>query len=157
MTEKKISSYLAKQKLFHGMSSEFIEFLAGCASEKHLRRGDVLFRHGERADRFYLLRSGRITIEVPAITGPSLEVQSLGPGEVLGWSWVIPPYKWMFQTRAEEPTDLLEFDGNAVLDRCEQEPRFGYEVLKRFSSLMSERLEASRRKMMEEWNPPGFA
>ena len=98
-----------------------------------------------------------MTVEVPAIEGPSLEIQSLGPDEVLGWSWLIPPYSWSFQARACETTDILEFDGKAVRDRCEQDPGFGYAVLKRFSSLMSDRLEAARRKMMDEWNPPGFA
>jgi len=157
MSEKKIATILSKQSFFHGLSSEFIDFLSGHAVERKLRKGEILFEHGQPADRFYLLRDGRITIEVPAISGPSLVVQSLGPDKLLGWSWLIPPYKWSFQARAEEDCEVLEFDGKAILDRCESEPRFGYEILKRFSSLMSERLEAARTKMMEEWNPPGFA
>ena len=157
MAKESVAKYLSKQEFFSGLEPEYIEFMDACASERHLDQGAVLFHHGERAERFYLVRSGRITIEIPAIQGPSLEVQNLGPHQILGWSWLISPYKWSFQARAQQPTDLIEFDGKAVLDRCEKEPRFGYAVLKRFSSLMSERLEASRRKMMEEWNPPGFA
>ncbi len=98
-----------------------------------------------------------MSIEIAAIEGPPLELQRLEPGAVLGWSWLIPPYRWSFQARAEEPGKALEFDGEAVLERCESNPAFGYQVLKRFSSLMSQRLEYARRKMMDEWDPPGFA
>ena len=157
MSQESVARYLSKQKFFSGLDPDLVDFIATCASEEHLERGAVLFQHGQRARSFYLLRSGRITIESPAIEGPSLEVQSLGPGMILGWSWLIAPYKWSFQARAEEPTDLIEFDGKAILDRCDKEPQFGYALLKRFSALMSERLEASRQKMMEEWNPQGFA
>ena len=157
MTDESIATLLAGQTFFQGLSPEVIDFLAANARPRKLEEDEVLFVHGQPADRFYLLRNGRIAIEVPAIAGPSLEIQSLGGDEVLGWSWLIAPYRWSFQARATQATDVLEFDGKAVRERCESDPRFGYEVLKRFSSLMSERLGAARAKMMEEWNPPGFA
>ena len=157
MTNLPIEKYLSSQEIFSGLNPEFIGFLARCASERQIEQGHVLFHHGERARKFYLVCDGRIAVEIPAITGPTLEVQSLGEGEVLGWSWLIPPYRWNFQARAEEETELLEFDGEAVLARSEQEPEFGYEVLKRFAALMSARLDAARQKMMDQWNPPGFA
>jgi len=157
MAEQSKADLLAGEAFFRDLDGEALEFLAGCATERALKKDEVLFRHGQPADRFYLIRSGRITIEVPAIEGPSLDVQSLGADAVLGWSWLIPPYTWSFQARAKEETTMLEFDGAAVLERCESDPAFGYELMKRFSALMSERLEAARRKMMDEWNPPGFA
>lgn len=152
-----IEKLLHEQAFFSGMAADSLRLLADCASERRVEQNEVLFHHGEPADRFYLLRSGRISVEIPAIMGPSLEIQRLGAGQILGWSWLIPPYRWSFQARAEEPTELLEFDGKAILSRCEQDPKLGYELLKRFSALMSERLDAARRKMMDEWNPPGFA
>jgi CRP-like cAMP-binding protein len=94
---------------------------------------------------------------MPAIMGPSLEIQALGKDQVLGWSWLISPYKWNFQAMIEEDSELLMFDGNVILARCEQEPKFGYELLKKFAELMSVRLDAARKKMMDEWNPAGFA
>ena len=117
----------------------------------------MLFRQGKPADKFYLLQSGQVSVQVPALVGPVLEVQRIGDGQILGWSWMIPPYKWNFQARVEADSMFLEFDGRAVLARCEQDSKFGYELLKRFAALMSERLEAARQKMMDEWNPPGFA
>jgi CRP-like cAMP-binding protein len=157
VTNPRLEEYLSTQAFFSGLSPEFIGFLARCASERQIEPGQVLFRQGERAHYFYLIRNGSIAIEIPAITGPTLTVQSLGAGQILGWSWLIPPYKWNFQARAEAPTTLLAFDGDAVLARCEEEPTFGYALLKRFASLMGERLEVARRSMMDQWNPPGFA
>jgi hypothetical protein len=94
---------------------------------------------------------------MPAIMGPTLEIQTVDEDQVLGWSWLISPYKWNFQTKAEEDSELLQFDGVAILARCEQDPKFGYELLKKFAGLMSVRLNAARQKMMDEWNPVGFA
>lgn len=152
-----IEKILSAQQVFVGLSPAFIKFLAGCATERQIEANHVVFRPREHADKFYLIRSGQVAIEIPAIMGPALKVQSLGAGQILGWSWLISPYKWSFQARTEEPSTVLEFDGAKVLARCEEDPKFGYEILKRFASLMSERLDAARQSMMEQWNPPGFA
>lgn len=157
MTENATREALAEHEFFADLAPEYIDFVAEHAETVHLQPDHVLFREDKAADRFYLLKSGRVTIEIPAISGPALDVQTLEPGQILGWSWLIPPYRWSFQARAEEPTELLAFDGDAIRERCEREPAFGYEILKRFSALMSDRLKAARRKMMDEWNPPGFA
>ena len=157
MTQSPLEAYLSAHAFFSGLRPEFIEFLAHRASNRHIEPGQVLFRQGERARHFYLIQNGGIVIEIPAITGPTLTIQSLGADQILGWSWLIPPYQWNFQARAEEATALLEFECDPVLTRCEQEPEFGYALLKRFASLMSERLESARRKIMDQWNPPGFA
>ena len=124
---------------------------------REIKKGQILFRQGERADKFYIVRTGQISIQIPAVMGPVLEIQSLGTDQVLGWSWLISPYQWSFQAKTEEDSELLEFDGTAILARCEQDPKFGYELLKKFAELMAERLDAARIKMMDEWNPAGFA
>ncbi len=152
-----IEEYLSSHKFFMGLDESFIKFLADNATELTIKEDKVLFQQGKTADRFYLLRSGQISVQVPALVGPTLELQLLGANQILGWSWLIPPYRWNFMARAVEDTDLLEFDGSAILDRCEKDPRFGYELFKRFTALMSTRLEAARQKMMGQWNPPGFA
>ena len=152
-----IAKQLSEQEFFSGLPSEFIDFLAEHATERRIGRDEILFRHGDPASTFYLVRSGSISLEVPAISGPTLEVQQLGADNILGWSWLIAPYQWSFNALVQEDATLLEFDGKAILRRCESDPRFGYELLKRFSELMSERLDAARRSMMDAWNPPGFA
>jgi len=149
--------FLSAHKFFKGLNEDFITLLSEYATERQVKSGDVLFQPGKPADKFYLLRNGRVSVQVPALVGPSLELQVLGENQILGWSWLIPPYRWNFLARAMEDTDLLEFDGSAILKRCEQDPKFGYELFKRFTALMSERLDAARQKMMDQWNPPGFA
>lgn len=157
MTDRRIFDVIADNPFFAGLSREDVEFLAGKAELRHSSRDSVLFRYGDRADRFYVVVSGKVSVEVAALEGPPLELQALDAGAVLGWSWLIPPYKWSFQARADEDTEVLEFDGRAIRARCEADPRFGYELIKRFSGLMSERLHFAREKMMEAWRPSGFA
>ena len=157
MSNHLIQDYLSTHAFFSGLDENFMKFLSNSATELKIEKGDVLFQQGERADKFYLLRNGQISVQVPALMGPTLEIQTLGEDQMLGWSWLIPPYRWNFQARAAEDSNLLEFDGSAILARCEEDPKFGYELLKRFAALMSERLDAARQKMMDEWNPPGFA
>ena len=157
MSKQTIEDYLSTHAFFSGMEGSFVKFLSNSATELRIKEGEVLFQQGKRADKFYLLRNGRISVQVPALMGPVLEIQALDKDQILGWSWLIPPYRWNFLARALEDSDLLEFDGSAILARCEEDPNFGYELFKRFASLMSERLDAARQKMMDQWNPAGFA
>ena len=157
MSNQSIAEYLSAHEFFSELSEDVLKFLCECASAREIKKEQILFRQGERADKFYVIRNGRISVQIPALMGPTLEIQALGQDQVLGWSWLISPYQWNFQAKAEEDSELLEFDGTAVLARCEQEPKFGYELLKRFAALMSERLDAARQKMMDQWNPVGFA
>lgn len=157
MTSAEMTAELRNEPFFVDLDEDVLKYLGAHATKQVIPKGNVLFRQGDAADAFYLLLGGEILIEIPAITGPSLEIQRLGQGQILGWSWLIPPYRWTFQARAEEDTEILAFDGAAILAHCEEDPVFGYALLKRFSGLMSERLEAARRRMMDEWNPPGFA
>ncbi len=157
MSKQSIKDYLSTHVFFSGLDDNFIRFLADSATQQKVEKGHVLFQQGKYADKFYLLRSGQVSVQVPALVGPTLEIQSLGADQILGWSWLIPPYRWNFMARALDETELLEFDGSAILARCEQDPKFGYELFKRFAALMSERLDAARQKLMDQWDPPGFA
>ncbi|MCP3688550.1 MAG: cyclic nucleotide-binding domain-containing protein [Gammaproteobacteria bacterium] len=157
MSKQLVIDYLSSHVFFSGLDDSFIEFLASCANQRKVDKGHVLFQQGTNAEKFYLLRNGKVSVQVPALVGPTLEIQTLGANQMLGWSWLIPPYRWNFMARALQETELLEFDGSAVLARCEQDPRFGYELFKLFAALMSERLDAARQKLMDQWDPPGFA
>jgi CRP/FNR family cyclic AMP-dependent transcriptional regulator len=156
MNTQTTAEYLSAHEFFAAFSDEVLTFLCACSSTHVIKKGQTLFRQGENADQFYVIRQGRMSIQMPAIMGPPLEIQSLGKNQVLGWSWLIPPYKWCFQAKAEEDSEVLRFDGDAILARCEQEPEFGYVLLKKFAALMALRLDEARRKMMDEWNPAGF-
>lgn len=152
-----IEHHLRENEFFGELPAEAREFLAAHGKARRLKDNEVMFHFGEHASRFYLVVAGHVSVEVAAIEGPSLQLQDLGPGMVLGWSWLIPPHRWAFQARAKTPVEVVEFDGDAVLEHCEADPAFGYALLKRFSALMSERLHQARQRMIEEWRPEGFA
>jgi CRP/FNR family cyclic AMP-dependent transcriptional regulator len=157
MSDSNIREEIAAHAFFSGLGSDDLDVIVSEAAGRRVKRGHILFHQGERADHFYLIKSGSVSVEIPAVYGPTLEIQALGPGKILGWSWLIAPFRWNFQARITEDAEIYEFDGAALRDRCERDPRLGYEMLKRFAGLMSERLDAARQKMIEEWNPPGFA
>lgn len=156
MDVSEISKLIARQEFFSGLTDEQRHWLAEQATESSFDTGSLVAREGERADRFFLILEGELVVEIPALAGPSLEVTRLGPHRIFGWSWLIEPYKWHFNARAGEPTRALDFDGRAILAHCEQDPAFGYALLKRFSTLMGARLEAAQRKMMDQWAPAGL-
>ena len=157
MNPSQIQQFLASQDLFSDLAEAHLSFLAANAAEESFDAARLLARQGEHADRFLLVLEGELVVEVPALSGPKLEIARLGPGQVFGWSWLIEPYKWHFNARSVGPARLLDFDGTAILRHCEEDPAFGYALFKRFSSLMAKRLEAAQRKMMDEWSPAGFA
>lgn len=157
MRDVPIAEQLRQSRFFAGLAPEFLSFLAAHAETRRLPEDKVVFRYAEKASHFYLVVAGHISVEVAAIEGPTLQLQDLGPGMMLGWSWLIPPNRWGFQARAKTAVEVIEFDGDAVLAECEANPKFGYELLKRFSALMSEWLSYARQRMIEEWRPEGFA
>lgn len=148
---------LQTHTVLRALSAPQLARLLGHARELRVARGDVLFHQGDAAETFYVVREGGVQVGVPAINGPALEVQILGAGEVLGWSWLIAPFKWSFDGTALEDSALLAFDGKALLQECEKDPALGYAVMKIFAALMSQRLQAARLKMMENWAPAGWA
>ena len=157
MSNQSITEYLSAHEFFSEFSDDVLKFLCECSSMREIKKGQILFLQGEHADKFYIVRSGRISLQMPAIMGPTLEIQTVDEDQVLGWSWLISPYQWNFQTKAEDDSELLQFDGAAILAQCEQDPKLGFELVKKFAALMSVGLNAARQKMMDEWNPVGFA
>jgi CRP-like cAMP-binding protein len=153
----KIREVISGNSFFAGMEEKHLDFLASTAQYIKTDTGEILFRQGEPAKTFYLALSGQVAIEVAAIQGPGMQLQALGAGQMLGWSWLIEPYRWDFQARITEESEMIEFDGQAILAQCERDNAFGYQLYKRFTYLMSERLASARRKMMDQWEVPGFA
>jgi len=157
MSSPDIRQIIADSSFFSGLDDAAIDFLSAHAARQKVERGKVLFHQGDHATQFFLLLTGHLSLGIPALEGPALELQDLGPGQIAGWSWLLPPNIWSFQARARTDIELLAFDGTAVLAHCEENPAFGYALVKRFSALMSERLQFARTRMMQEWKPLGFA
>jgi CRP/FNR family transcriptional regulator, cyclic AMP receptor protein len=140
---------LTEHPFFRGLAPGDIQFLTGCAKNARFEAGQVIFREGEDADQFYLIRDGRVALEnfTPG-RGPA-PILTLDAGDPLGWSWLVPPYKWRFDARAIETTRVFALDGKCLRGKCDQDPRFGYELLKRIAAIIAERLHATRLQMLD--------
>ena len=144
-----LESYLADHSFLRGLTPEHITLLAGCARNVRLDAQEMVFRQGEAADQFYLVREGNVAIEMDGPRGDAITVQTVGEGEVFGWSWLFPPYKWHLNARTLETTRALAMDGNCLRGKCEEDREFGFEMMKRFSAVMMDRLQAARLQVMD--------
>ena len=140
---------LADHPFFAGLAADHLRLLVGCASNVRVDAGQFLCREGEEADRFFLVRAGRVALEIAVPGGPPAAVQTIGAGEILGWSWLIPPYHWPFDARAVEQTRALALDGTCLRQKCEADHELGYELLKRFARVIERHLEATRLQLLD--------
>lgn len=140
---------LAGHPFFDGLAAEHLRLLVGCATNVRGDAGEFLCREGQEADRFFLVRAGRVALEIAVPGGTPATVQTLGAGEILGWSWLIPPYHWPFDARAVEPTRALALDGTCLRRKCEADHELGYELLKRFARVIERHLEATRLQLLD--------
>jgi hypothetical protein len=128
---------VALHPFFAGMNRRQLAMLTSSAMTVHFQRGQVIFREGDLADRFYLIETGKVTLE-----------STRGPDDpLLGWSWMFPPHTWTFTARAVEPTTAIFFYGTTLRAYCERHHSLGYELLKRMSSMMYQRMQAARNQM----------
>ena len=148
-----LETVLAGHPFFRGLDSGYTQFIAGCGANVHFNPGEVIFRQGEPADHFYVLRQGKVSLEVFAPEAGSITVETLGEGEVLGWSWLFPPHKWAFDARALELTRAIALDGRCLREKCDQDPLLGYDLMKRFSRIMVHRLQATRLQLIDLYSP----
>jgi CRP/FNR family transcriptional regulator, cyclic AMP receptor protein len=150
-SDSTIAEYLARHPTFDGLTSEQIDLIASLATLVRFEAGQRLFVRDEDAREFFLVREGRVTVGVPSIEGESLEIQTVGEGSMLGWSWLIPPYRWSFDAVAVTPTVVIAVDGGRLREVCERDLKLGYELMKRFALLMAKRLNAARMAAIRQY------
>ncbi|WP_197514365.1 cyclic nucleotide-binding domain-containing protein [Mycobacterium sp. E342] len=131
------------------MDPRYLQLAVGCAANMRFTAGELIFREGQPADSFYLIRAGRIALETAVLGRGSLTVQTLGGGDILGWSWLVPPYNWRFDARAVETTRAIGFDGKCLRDKCEEDHELGYELQKRVIAVLGEYLDATRFRLLD--------
>lgn len=139
---------IAEHEFFRGLADRHIRFITGCAMNTRFEKGHAIFREGEEAHQFYLVREGLVAIELAVPDEGFTTLQTAGPNEVLGWSWLFPPYRWRFGARATEPTLALVFDGKCLRAKCEKDHELGHELFKRFTYVIAQRLEAARAQLV---------
>jgi CRP-like cAMP-binding protein len=152
MTIQNLESVLSEHPFFAGLDAKYMQLLAGCASNAVFRAGEYLMREGEPANHFYIVRHGKIAIELNAPGAGTIPIHTVNEGSVLGWSWLIPPHQWRFDGRAVELTRVLALDGACLRGKCEDDHDLGYELLKRFSAVVAERLKDTRLQLIDMYS-----
>jgi CRP-like cAMP-binding protein len=142
-----LEARIAQHPFCVGLSTRHLQFLAECAMEMEFAAGERIFGEGDIANRFYLIEAGKVALESPSPDGTPVPIQTIGPGDVLGWSWLFPPYLWNFDARAVEQTRAIFFYGTRLREQCEADHELGYELMKRVSMVMLKRLQATRRRL----------
>jgi CRP-like cAMP-binding protein len=140
---------LAAHSFFDDLPPEYLKIVVGCGANVRFAQGEFLFREGGDADAFYLVREGRVALEVFTTHKGPVTLQTLGAGDVIGWSWLIPPYRWHFDARAAEATRAIALDGKCLRGKCEEDHDLGYEMMRRFAHIMQERLQAARLQLLD--------
>jgi CRP/FNR family cyclic AMP-dependent transcriptional regulator len=131
-----------------GLQPHHIRLLADCAMATEFRPNEYLFRQGEFANRFYLIEEGRVVLEALDLAGNQVRIEEVGAGKLVGWSWLFPPYTWHFDARAIVKTKALFFYGTLLREYCGKDPSLGFELFKRMSQVMLERLQAARYRLL---------
>lgn len=146
---RQLEEILSDVPFLEGMGPERLALLAGCASNVHFDAGQVVFREGDRADAFYIVRHGTVGVELHAPPRSPMMVETIEAGEVLGWSWLFPPYRTHFDARALSNVRATSFDGACLRAKCEADPNLGYDLMKRFAQVFSERLQWTRLRLLD--------
>ena len=141
---------LRKHAFFKDLPPEYFDFILGCASHHVFKAGEVILKEGQSADKFYLIRSGRVAIYID--TPQQISIQTIQEGNILGWSWLIPPYRYRFSAKAVENSRAVALDGKCLREKCEKNSDMGYELLKRLMGVFTERLEAARLQLLDIYN-----
>lgn len=130
------------------MKPAHVDILSECAMETEFAEGQLIFREGDLANRFYLIVDGAVALESGA-RGRKVLIETLGRGDALGWSWLFPPYYWHFSARALKPTRAIFFYGTRLRAQCDEDHDFGYELMKRMASVVVRRLQSARERTAE--------
>jgi CRP/FNR family transcriptional regulator, cyclic AMP receptor protein len=144
-----IEDLLESHPFFAGLSPYALRLIAGCASNVHFDEGSRIFGQGEPASLFYVIRDGRVALEVHSPTKGPLTIDTMNGGEVLGWSWLIPPYQYFASARAVTPVRATALDGACLRGKCEADTELGYQLLTRVTTVMYQRLQSTRIRLLD--------
>ncbi len=149
-----LDELIADAPVFADLEPAQLELIAGCGANARVGAGEFVFREGEAAERFFLVREGAIALEVVAPGRGPLVIETLGDGELVGWSWLFPPYRWAFDGRAVRASALVAFDGRCLREKCESDHELGYQLMRRFAAAAIERLQATRMQLLDVYANP---
>ena len=144
-----LEAILTEHPFFEGLEPRYMQLITGCASNVRYKSGESLFREGESAEHFYLIRGGKVALETHGAQRGKIIIETIEVGEVLGWSWLFPPYRWHFDARALSTVRATAFDGACLRTKCLEQPELGYELMSRFAQVLMERLQWTRLRLLD--------
>jgi len=155
MRVRGLETLICDHPVFAGLALPYCELIGGCGRNIRFDTGAYLFREGEPADQFFLIRHGRIVLEIMAPGRGPLRFLTVEAGDIVGVSWLIPPYRWIYDAQALALTRAVAIDARCLRDKAEENHDFGYEVMKRFMTLLVQRLHAAHLQMLDVYGASG--
>ncbi len=149
MTTQDMKYIVKSQPFFEDITDQHLDVIVRCASNITFKKGHFILTAGEPANTFYIIKCGRVAVEIDAGDKGPINIQTLEGGDILGWSWLIPPYKWQFDALALESTSVLLFDGACLRQEFESNYELGFDVVKRITAVITYRLMNTRMKLMD--------
>lgn len=148
-----LNAIIAAHPFFKGLSAAHIQVLTDSALPIDFVTGQTIFRRGDPANRFYLIETGKVVVELARPERKPVLIQTIGAGRELGWSWIIPPYYEHFTARVVEPTKAIFFNGTRLRECCEADHDLGYELMMRTTEVLLQRVEAASQILLEQSCP----
>ncbi|MCP4384456.1 MAG: cyclic nucleotide-binding domain-containing protein [Hyphomicrobiales bacterium] len=145
---------VSEHPFFAGLDESFLDLVRGCAKNVRFKAGQMLFREGGSADQFYLIREGRVALEIASPLHGAVTFQTVGEGDIAGISCFFPPYRWTYDARAVDPVRAIALDGTCLHDKCEADHSLGYDVMKRLVPILMQRLQAARLQVLDVYGKP---
>lgn len=151
---KKMCDLIREHPFFHELSPEQTAFIAACGKNVVFKEGEQIARPGDHADTFYLLREGHVSLSLEVPPVKPFIFQTLGQNDILGLSWLIPPYRWTAAARAVETTHAIALDGACIRDKCEEDTQLGYKLMKQLVTILVKREDAARLHLLDIYGKP---
>ena len=146
---KSLQPILEEHPFFKELEPKYIELLVGCARNVRFEAGEDLFHEGDPADQFFLVRQGKVALEMAPPNKKPVIIDTIEEDLVFGWSWMVPPYQWHFDAQALTLVRAIAIDGKCLRQKCEEDHELGYELFKRFFSVVTERLQQARMQLLD--------
>jgi CRP/FNR family cyclic AMP-dependent transcriptional regulator len=144
-----LEKILREHPFMKDLEKRHLELITGCASNVVFKPDEFIFREGDEANSFYIIRQGKVIIETYMPEKGPIAIQSREAGDVTGWSWMIPPYRWHFDARAVEMTRAIALDGKCLRGKMDEDHDLGYAFMKKFATIIAQRLEATRIQLLD--------
>ena len=146
---RSLESIIANHPFFENLEKTYLNQVTGCASNVRFEAGNFIHRHREEANNFYIIRQGKVALDICPPGKKPVTVLTVSEGEILGWAWLVPPYQWHFDVQALELTRAIAFDGKCLRNKCQEDHGLGYELLSRLVPIVGRAMDAAHLQLMD--------